>query len=121
MGRLCRSAPRPLPGDRVIFRRGRFDELVERQLTLFAEDQAALLSEARRADEAWTTATADESEELYGDYQLVVDAVGEGLYATRETYAASLEGRAADEYRAAFDRKAGKRFGRYASFLQEEQ
>ena len=61
------------------------------------------------------------SEDLYGDYQLVVDAVGEGLYATRETYAASLEGRAADEYRAAFDRKAGKRFGRYASFLQEEQ
>jgi hypothetical protein len=104
-----------------MFRRARFDELVERQLALFEDDRAALLSDARSADEAWTTATADESEELYGDFQLVVDAIGEGLYATRETYAASLEGRAADEYRAAFDRKARKRFGRYASFLQEEQ
>jgi hypothetical protein len=105
----------------MIFRRGRFDELVDRQLELFEEDRASLLAEARRADHAWTTAAADESEELYGDYQLVVDAVGEGLYATRETYAASLESPAADEFRAAFDRKARKRFGRYASFLQGEQ
>jgi hypothetical protein len=105
----------------VIFGRGRFDELVDRQLELFEADRAPLLAEAGQADHAWTTAAADESEELYGDYQLVVDAIGEGLYATRETYAASLEGRAADEYRAAFDRKAGKRFGRYASFLQGEQ
>ncbi len=105
----------------MILRRGRFDELVERQLALFEEDRAALLSEARSADDAWTRATAEESEELYGDYQLVVDAIGEGLYATRETYAATLAGRAASEYRAAFDRKAAKRFGRYASFLQEDQ
>jgi hypothetical protein len=105
----------------VIFRRGRFDELVDRQLELFEEDRAPLLAEARQADHTWTTAAADESEELYGDYQLVVDAIGEGLYETRETYAASLEGRAADEYRTAFDRKAKKRFSRYASFLQGEQ
>ena len=105
----------------MIFRRGRFDELVDRQLELFEEDRASLLAEARRADHAWTTAAADESEELYGDYQLVVDAIGEGLYETRETFAASLEGRAADEYRTAFDRKAKKRFSRYASFLQGEQ
>jgi hypothetical protein len=105
----------------VISGRGRFDELVDRQLELFAEDRAPLLAEARHADHAWTTAAADESEELYGDYQLVVDAIGEGLYETRETYAAALEGRAADGYRAAFDRKARKRFGRYASLLQGEQ
>jgi hypothetical protein len=104
-----------------MLRRRRFDELVERQLDLFEEDQAAPLADARKADQAWTSAAADESEELYGDYQLVVDAIGEDLHATRETYAASLEDRAAAEYRAAFDRKAGKRFGRYASFLQEEQ
>jgi hypothetical protein len=105
----------------VILRRGRFDELVARQLDLFEEDQAALLAEARKADEAWTSAAKDESEELYGEYQLVVDAIGEDLYATRETYAGALEEGAAAEYRAAFDRKAAKRFGRYASFLQEGQ
>ena len=106
----------------MIFRRsGRFDELVRRQLDLFAEDEAELLDEAHDADDAWTHADREEAEELYGDYQLVVDAIGEGLYETRETYAASLAGRAADEYRAAFDRKARKRFGRYASFLQGEQ
>ena len=101
-------------------RRGRFDDLVERQLGLFEEDEAALLEEGRTADAAWTNAGADESEERYGDYQLVVDAIGERLYDVRETYAATLDGSAADQYRAAFDRKARKRFGRYASFLAEE-
>ncbi len=61
----------------MIFRRsGRFDELVRTQLDLFAEDEAELLEEAQEADEAQTHADRDEAEELYGDYQLVVDAIG---------------------------------------------
>ena len=104
----------------MIVRRGRFHELVERQLDLFAAD-THLLDEAAAADTAWTQAAADESEELYGDYQLVADAVGEALYEIRETYAATLDEGAAGEYRAAFDRAARKRFGRLASFLEEEQ
>lgn len=103
-----------------MFRRGRFDELVRRQLDLFAEDEAALLEEATAADAAWTNATAGESEELYGDYQLVVDAIGEGLHDIRETFAATLDQATVDEYRAAFDRAARKRFGRYAAFLEDE-
>jgi hypothetical protein len=105
----------------VIFRRGsRFDELVTRQLDLFAEDDAALLEEAHEADEAWTRAAADETEELYGDYQLVVDAVGERLYDIREAYAGTLDERAAAEYRAAFDKAALKRFRRLAAFLEDD-
>jgi hypothetical protein len=104
----------------VILRRGRFHELVARQLDLFESDEAALLSEAREADEAWTNADADETEELYGDYQLVVDAIGERLHDIREGYARSLDETAGDEYREAFDRGARKRFGRYASLLGEE-
>jgi hypothetical protein len=100
-----------------MFRRGRFDELVRRQLDLFAEDEGALIEEARAADAAWTNATAGESEQLYGDYQLVADAIGERLHDGRETYAATLDEDGADEYRAAFDRAARKRFGRLASFL----
>ena len=104
----------------MIFRRERFGELVDRQLDLFVTG-TDLLEEATAADAAWTSAAADETEELYGDFQLVVDAIGEGLHDIRETYASTLEADTADQYRAAFDRAARKRFGRYASFLAEER
>lgn len=103
----------------MILRRRRFHDLVERQLDLF-ESETDLLDEAAQADEAWTNAGADESEELYGDYQLVVDAIGERLYEIRESYAASLEDHAADEYRTAFTKAARRRFRRYAQLLEEE-
>ena len=102
----------------MIFRRERFGDLVRRQLDLFETDEAELLEEAAQADTAWTKAAADETEELYGDYQLVVDAVGERLYDVREAYAATLDEDAADEYRSAFDKAALKRFKNLASFLQ---
>ena len=70
------------------------------------------------AESAWTSANASESEELYGDYQLVVDAIGSELYDLRETYAATLADPVAGEYRTEFDRAARKRFGRLASFLE---
>ena len=101
-----------------MFRRGRFHDLVERQLDLFEADEASLLEEAREADAAWTSAGADESEELYGDYQLVVDALGERLHDLRETYSSSLDEQTADEYRTAFNRAAAKRFRHFAGFLE---
>jgi len=104
----------------VIFRRSRFGDLVTRQLDLFESD-TQLLAEAAEADAAWSQATAEESEERYGEYQLVVDAIGDALYEIRETYAATLaEETTADEYRADFDRAARKRFGRLAAFLEED-
>ena len=99
--------------------RRRFADLVDRQLDLFEEDSRALLAEAEEADDAWTHASAEESEELYGDYQLVVDAIGDGLLDVRETYAATLDERGADEYRAAFDRVARKRFPRFVTPLED--
>jgi hypothetical protein len=104
----------------VIFRRGRFHDLVGRQLDLFEEDQAALLAEARTADARWTHATAEESEERYGDYQLVVDAVAELLRDVRETYVATLDEATVPEYRAAFDREARRRLARFAGLLEED-
>jgi hypothetical protein len=102
----------------VIFGRGRFRELVGRQLDLF-ESETYLLAEAAEADAAWKDAEAAESEELYGDYQLVVDAIGEALHEIRETYARPLDDETAAEYRVAFDRAARKRFGRLAAFLDD--
>ena len=102
-----------------MLRRDRFADVVRRQLDLFVSDDAALLEEAAEADAAWTNAEAEETEELYGDYQLVVDAIGERLYELREGYASSLDGDVADEYRASYNRAAAKRFRKYAGFLEE--
>jgi hypothetical protein len=102
-----------------MFRRSRLDDLIGRQLDLFAADEAPLIAEAEEADAAWTNADRDSAEELYGDFQLVVDSIGERLYDVRETYASSLDELTADEYRSAFNRAAVKRFRRLAAFLEE--
>jgi len=104
----------------MILRRSRFHDLVDRQLDLF-ESETDLLAEAAEADAAWSRAEADESEELYGDYQLVVDAISDALLEIRETYAATLDADTAEEYRAEFGKAARKRFGRVASPLQEDE
>ena len=101
--------------------RRRFHDLVQRQLDLFAADEAELLAEGQEADAAWTKADRDETEEHYGDFQLVVDAIGERLYDVREAYASALAEDAADAYRAAFNAAALKRFRRFASFLERDE
>jgi hypothetical protein len=99
-------------------RRGRFDDLVERQLDLFAVDEADLIAEAEEAERAWNATSAEGAEEAYGDYQLVVDAIADRLLDIRETYGATLD-EAAAEYSAAFTRAATKRFRRYVSLLAD--
>lgn len=100
-------------------RRGRFHELVERQLDLFAADDAELLAEASEAEAAWNAAPVEEAEEAYGDYQLVVDAIADRLLDIRESYLQSLDDEAAAEYAAAFTKQATRRFRRYTSLLAD--
>jgi hypothetical protein len=100
--------------------RGRFDDLLRRQLDLFEADEEPLLREADEADAAWTNAGREDAEELYGDYQLVVDELASRLLDVRETYAASLDEQTADRYRAAFNRAAQKRLRPYSTLLLEE-
>jgi hypothetical protein len=100
-------------------RRDRFHDLVERQLNLFAADDADLLAEAAEAESAWNSATAENAEEAYGDYQLVVDAVADRLLDIRETYASSLDDDASSGYTAEFTRQATQRFRRYATLLAD--
>jgi len=104
-----------------VFGRGRFDDVVRRQLDLFAAEQQSLLKEAEKADTAWSGAVREESEELYGEYQLVVDEIADRLYDVREGYASSLDELTGDEYRAAFNKAAIKRFRRFASFLEDDE
>jgi len=94
-----------------------FADLVRRQLDLFAEDEAALLDEARAAEVAWQRAGRDVAEEAYGDWQLVADALGERLLDVRETYAATLDETMTASYRQAFDKATSKRFPRFAALL----
>ena len=63
---------------------------------------------------AYDAAERDEAEDLYGDYLLVCEAGAEALASLRDTYAATLEEDAADDYREAFDRAAVKRFPHFA-------
>ena len=102
-----------------MLRRSGFQGVVDRQLALFAEDDRELLEEAALADQAWTDAPRDEAEERYGDYQLVVDAIGERLADIRDHYASTLDEASADRYRRAFDRAASKRFRRFAASLED--
>lgn len=100
-------------------RHGRFHDLVERQLDLFATDDAELLVEAVDAEAAWNAASAEEAEEAYGDYQLVVDAIADRLLDIRESYSQSLDDEASAEYAAEFTKQATRRFRRYATLLAD--
>ena len=100
-------------------RRGRFEELVARQLDLFATDESALLEEAEEAEAAWVRSGRDEAEESYGDFQLVVDAIADRLLEIREAYAATLDADGADEYRRAFHGAVSRRFRRYGSLVAD--
>ena len=100
-------------------RRGAFDDVVERQLALFASDESALLAEADEAEQAWIRAGREDAEEAYGDYQLVVDAISDGLLELREAYATTLAEDKVDAYRRSFAAGVRRRFGRYRSVVSD--
>lgn len=91
-------------------RRDRFGELVRRQLDLFAEDERELLAEADESERAYDSAERGEAEEAYGDYQLVLESIADGLEELRDTYASTLDDAAAEDYAQAFARAVRKRF-----------
>ena len=97
----------------------RFADVVARQLDLLAADVADLLAEADEAEDAWNRANRDDAEEAYGDYQLVVDAIADRLIEIRDAYAATLDGSAADEYHASFNRSASRRFRRHRTIATD--
>jgi hypothetical protein len=103
----------------VIRRRRRFDELVGRQLDLFADDDADLLVEADAALVSWRDSGRDSAEEAYGDYQLVADAIADRLLEVREGYAATLPEGTDDEYRRTFGDAVRRRFRNHASVVAD--
>jgi hypothetical protein len=94
----------------VIFRRIRFADVIDRQLGLFAEDEAELIAECRDKERAYDRAARDEAEEAYGDYVDAVEAATEALAAMRDRFARTLDDDSAAEYEAAFNRAVRRRW-----------
>jgi len=100
----------------VIFRRrrGRFGELIDRQLDLFETDHADVIAEARAKLDRYNAADRDEAEELYGDYVDAVETGTELLADIRDHFARTLEDDAAEQFEREFNTAVGKRLPQFA-------
>jgi hypothetical protein len=101
----------------VIFRRKRFGEVIARQLGFFAEDDADLLKDVGDALETYNRADRDEAEELYGDYQLTIEAATDRLAELRDTYARTLDD--PDQYVEEFNKAVVARWPALALTIEE--
>jgi hypothetical protein len=98
----------------VPFRRGRFVELVERQLDLFEQENAVLIGDTEAALQAYNAADREEAEERYGDYLDLVETGQDELVEMRESFAVTLDEDATLEYEAVFNAAARKRLPRFS-------
>jgi hypothetical protein len=104
----------------MIFRR-RFGELIDRQLDLFEEDNAELFVRLEDAEDEYRRAGRGEAEERFGDLQELLAEGGETLVELRDTYAETLDDKAAEEYAGAFDFAVLRRFPQFALELDDEE
>jgi hypothetical protein len=93
--------------------RGRFVELIERQLALFMAEHQGLLQDTEAALAAYNRAPRGEAEERYGDYLDLVETGTEELVELRDNYSTTLEDGAAEEYQEAFNRIVRRRLPRF--------
>jgi hypothetical protein len=90
-----------------------FVDLVERQLALFAAENAGLLTDVEAALGAYNHAPRDEAEERYGDFLDLVETGTDELIELRENYAFTLDPDAAEEYRNVFNDLVRRRLPRF--------
>ena len=100
-----------------MFRRKRFGEVIERQLGFFVADDSDLLRDIDDALETYNRADKHDAEELYGDYQLAIEAATDRLAERRDAYAATLDD--PDEYTAEFNRAVVQRWPELALTIEE--
>jgi len=93
----------------MIFGRGRFTEVIDRQLSLFEREHRDVIEEVNERLAAYNKADRDEAEELYGDYIDAVETGTEILADLRDGYARSLEEGVDDTYEREFNRAVAKR------------
>ena len=94
--------------------RGRFVDLVERQIALFTAENEGLIRDTEAALAAYNRAARDEAEERYGDYLDLVETGTDALVELRDNFAATLDENSYEEYHEVFNstvRKCLPRFG----------
>jgi hypothetical protein len=97
-----------------VFRRQRFSDVISRQLELFRREQTDLFREIEAAEANYDRADRDEAEELYGDYQDLVETGTEVLADLRDHFASSLGEQAAEQYEAEFHDAVRRDLPRFA-------
>src|SRR6476659_233339 len=97
-----------------MFRRGRFSDVIRRQLDLFELDHADVIEEAAAKLAAYNRADRDEAEELYGDFVDVVETGTELLADIRDGYSATLPEGVDEPYENEFNRAVARRWNAFA-------
>jgi hypothetical protein len=100
-------------------RRGRFADVISRQLDLFVSDNLDLLEACNAAERAYDRAESDGAEERFGDYQELVEDGTEILAELRDNFASTLDEATADEYEYAFNRAVEKRLPRFGLEIED--
>jgi hypothetical protein len=93
--------------------RGRFVDLVERQIALFTGENEGLIRDTQAALAAYNRAARDEAEERYGDYLDLVETGTDALVELRDNFAATLDEDSYEEYHEVFNRTVRKRLPRF--------
>ena len=94
--------------------KGRFGDLIGRQLDLFEREHAELIAECETAERAYDKAERDEAEERYGDYLDLVETGTELLAGLRDNFASTLDEGTDEEYEDEFNRAVLRRLPRFA-------
>ena len=93
--------------------RGRFVDLVERQLALFLAENEGLIRDVEAALAAYNSAPRDEAEERYGDYLDLVETGTDELVELRDNFTVTLDDDSSEEYQELFNRIVRKRLPRF--------
>lgn len=99
--------------------RGRFSEVIARQLDLFEEQDAEFLRRVDEAERAYDNADREDAEEVYGRYQELVEHGTDELAEMRDAYARSLEPDDAEEYAAEFNQAVIDRLPRFGLEIED--
>ena len=99
--------------------RGRFADIIRRQLDLFEEEQAELIAECDAAEEAYDLADRDEAEERYADYLDLVETGTELIAGLRDNYATTMDEETAEEYAEEFNHTVRVRLPRFALEIED--
>ena len=99
--------------------RGRFSEVIARQLDLFEKQDAEFLRRVDEAERAYDDADREDAEETYGRYQERVEHGTEEAGEMRDAYAGTLDPDDADEYIAEFNQAVIDRLPRFGLEIED--